>query len=143
MHSITRARERFVRPTAHHAPESTRRMIDLAPLLGSWINFDAQSAGIARAEISEEGGEVIISPLASAGSDRSSWGAASATIFSSDVALHTAIGLRAAFDLGFQHVLLVGYVNRGLLTLEAATTFVDGSQRSRYFTRQHYYRLPL
>jgi hypothetical protein len=62
-------------------------------------------------------------------------------VFADDVAGDAAWAFRAGFDLGWQRVELFGYLNRGVLAVDAGTTFTDGSGRSDYFTRELFYRL--
>jgi len=116
--------------------------IDVAPLLATWVNFDAASRGIVRAEIVRSQSSLLLRPFGASESGLLSWDEAECTPLSDDTSNFKASGLITSFDLGFQRVLVVGYVNRGLLTLEAATIFTDGSPRARYMTRQHFYRLP-
>ncbi|WP_394829476.1 hypothetical protein [Pendulispora albinea] len=141
--SVSRERDRFARPV--HIGTNRREtgpVIELAPLLGTWVNFDRTSRGILRAELARAGDALTVRPFGASDSGLLEWGSAAATVLSDDVARTRAIGLIAAFDLRFQRVVLYGYVNRGLLTFEAATTFTDDSPRARYLTRQHFYRLP-
>jgi hypothetical protein len=61
-------------------------------------------------------------------------------VFSDDVGGDEVWGFRASYDHGFERVELFGYLNRGLLCVEAGTTFTDSSGRSPYFTRTFLYR---
>lgn len=128
MNRLTRARDHF------------DTEIDVQPLLGTWINFDRAAVGIVRAELVRSRDGVL--HLAAMTSDDARWDAVPVTVFSDDVARRRAAALLASFALAHQSVAVAGYVARGLLTLEAATTFTDGSGRSQHYVRQHFYRIP-
>ena len=51
---ISRARDLL------EAPRPIARETDLAPLVGTWVNFDERSTGIARVEIADREGELIV-----------------------------------------------------------------------------------
>jgi len=129
MTRLTRARERFVTET------------DMELMLGTWINFEKDFIGIVRAELtcSRDG---VLHLAATAEPDHARWDAVPAAVFSEDVAQRRGAALVASFTLADRSVGVVGYQARGILTLETATTFTDGSGRSPHYIRQHFYRLP-
>ena len=131
----TRARERPARAPAER-PE-----IGLAPLLGTWVVFESGTTGITRVEI-EAGGDVPTARVyGSAEEGEREWGTSPAPVFADDVGGDEAWAFRAAYDHGWQRVELFGYLNRGVLAVDAGTTFTDGSARSNYFTRELFYKL--
>jgi len=139
------AQQGFTRDRDRIRDASQEVDVDVTPLLATWVNFDATSRGIVRAEIVRNDARDKGISIRSFGANEAgllSWDSAPAIPLSDDAAQHKSSGLITSLDLGFQRLVLVGYVNRGLLTLEAATTFTDGSPRARYLTRQHFYRLP-
>jgi hypothetical protein len=131
----TRAREVLDRAPVER-PE-----IDLAPLLGTWVVFEPGTTGITRVEIEMDGDEVSARVYGSGEESAGEWGASPARAFADDVAGDQAWAFRAGFDHGWQSVQLFGYLNRGVLAVDAGTTFTDGSPRSNYFTRELFYRL--
>lgn len=132
----TRARE-----TPDRAP-AERPEIDVGPLLGTWVVFESGTTGITRVEI-EAGGDVPTARVYGSAQDGATeWGTSPAPVFADDVAGDAAWAFRAAYDHGWQRVELFGYLNRGVLAVDAGTTFTDGSARSNYFTRELFYRLP-
>ena len=131
----TRERERLDRAAAER-PE-----IDLAPLLGTWVVFEPGTTGITRVEIEADGDQVTARVHGSGEDGAGEWGASPAQVFADDVAGDQGWAFRAGFDHGWQRVQLFGYLNRGVLAVDAGTTFTDGSPRSNYFTRELFYRL--
>jgi hypothetical protein len=131
----TRARERPEREPAER-PE-----IDLGPLLGTWVVFESGTTGITRVEIEARDDVPTARVFGSAEKGEPEWGTSPAPVFADDVAGDEAWAFRAAYDHGWQRVELFGYLNRGVLAVDAGTTFTDGSARSNYFTRELFYRL--
>jgi hypothetical protein len=129
---LTRARDRL------EGEPSAR--IDLTALLGTWVIFADDTSGLTRVEIAESNGSVRARTFGSASRGEADWGEAELSVFSDDVAGTDAWGFLAAYDHGYERVELNGYLNRGLLAVEAATTFSDSSGRSPYFTRTFMYR---
>ena len=127
----TRARERPDR-----APDS-KPEVDLGPLLGTWVVFESGTTGITRVEIESDGVRVF----GSGDDGETEWGDSPAPVFAGDVAGSEAWAFRAGYDHGWQRVELFGYLNRGVLAVDAGTTFTDGSGRSDYFTRELFFRL--
>jgi hypothetical protein len=131
----TRARDRL-----DPAP-ATRPEIDLAPLLGSWVVFEPGTTGITKVEVEASGGSVSARVYGSGADGQPDWGTAPATVFTDDVGGDEAWAFRCGYDHGWQRVELFGYLNRGVLAVDAGTSFADGDPRSDYFTRELFYRL--
>ena len=130
----TRARDRLD-PAPASKPET-----DLAPLLGIWVVFEPGTTGITRVEIEADGDTASARVCGSADGGAPEWGTSPAPVFADDVAGDEAWAFRAGYDHGWQRVQLFGYLNRGVLAVDAGTTFTDGSPRSNYFTRELFYR---
>lgn len=131
----TRAREEPDRAPAER-PE-----LDLAPLLGTWVVFESGTTGIVRVEIEADGEGAGVRVFGSGDDGETEWGSSPAPAFADDVGGSEAWAFRAGYDHGWQRVELFGYLNRGVLAIDAGTTFTDGSERSNYFTRELFYRL--
>lgn len=114
--------------------------LDLEPLLGDWVIFAEETTGISRVEIDATDGEVGLRAFGSGRGETPDWGRTEARVFADDVDGREVWGFRACYDHGSERVELFGYLNRGLLAVEAATTFPDGDGRSDYFTRTFMYR---
>jgi len=115
------------------------RPVDLSPLTGTWVNFDTASTGIHHLEIADRNDRLIVRIWGTGRPDPHDWGEAVAEPFTDGVGLHAAVAFRAVYDLGFARVMIACYLNKRLLVVDAYTVFQDGSGRSPYFQRDHFY----
>lgn len=129
------SRTRDVIETGPHPP----RPVDLAPLTGLWVNFDAASTGIHHLEIADRSGRLTVRTWGTGAPAPHDWGEVEAEPFTDGVALQTAVAFRAEYAVGFARVMLACYLNKRLLVVDAYTVFQDGSGRSPYFQRDHFY----
>jgi hypothetical protein len=104
--------------------------IDPSPLLGDWTNYQATSRNIASLTITLD--EVLMLRI-------DGWGEAIASPFALTTAGGEAVAFRAAYDFDFANIAIFAYLNKRLLVADAYTTFHDGSGRSSYFVRDHFY----
>jgi hypothetical protein len=114
--------------------------LDVAPLEGRWITFAGGARGIAEVEVAPAADGAEIRVLGSAPDGEPDWGTAAARLYAGDVGGSEVWGFRASYDHGYERVQLYAYLNRGLLCVEAGTTFTDASGRAPYFTRSFYFR---
>jgi hypothetical protein len=119
----------------------SRPDVGLEPLLGAWVVFEPGTTGITRVEIEADGDAATARVFGSGDDGAPEWGSSPAPVFADDVGGDEAWAFRAGFDHGWQRVELFGYLNRGVLAVDAGTTFPDGSGRSDYFTRELFFRL--
>lgn len=125
------------------ASESTTRpkAIGLDPLLGTWSIFKPGGSGLTRVDVFEDGGRVMAHAYgSSADGDIPDWGVAQARVFADDPAGGEVWAFRADYELAHQRVGLYGYLNRGLLAIDIATTFTDNSGRRDYYSRTFFFR---
>lgn len=123
------------------APEGalTTPRVDLTPLVATWRSFDLGSNRVARLQVSERDGQLLVRPHGVWTPRQPQWQEAVGTVYTEDVSLTTAVAFATSYALDQCEVQMVGYVNRRLLTIEAGTTFLDGNRQSPYFTREHFY----
>lgn len=113
--------------------------VDLSPLLGTWVNFDVTSRGIAWLELAEGDGGLAVRVFGTAPPESIDWGEIPAFPFTDGVGLQAAVAFNAFYDFGSWTVTLACYLNKRLLVVDAYTRFQDGSGRSAYFARDHFY----
>jgi hypothetical protein len=117
-------------------PSGIVTTIDAAPLLGDWINYDTSSRNIAGLTIVRRGDAVI---LRITGAPDVDWGETPIDAFSLTTAGGEAASFRAAYDFDFARIAILAYLNKRLLVVDAYTIFHDGSGRSNYFARDHFW----
>ena len=110
--------------------------IDPSPLLGEWLNYDVGSRNIASLTVTQRGDDVI---LRITGVPDFDWGEMTVSPFALTVAGGEAVAFKAAYDFDFLRVAVLAYLNKRLLVVDAYCTFHDGSGRSSYFARDHFY----
>lgn len=129
---ITRARDRLVGATPN-------ALVDPSTLVGTWLNYDPSSRGIFRVIIAGERGALSVRIFGSGDPSPIDWGETPADAFAGDVASEEAVGFKAFYALESLRTMLLSYLNNRLLVVDAYTTFHDGSGRSSYFSRDHFY----
>lgn len=117
------------------APDRTTP-IDPSPLLGDWLNYDVTSRNIAGLTLAERGDDLV---LRITGVPDVDWGEMIASPFALAVTGGEAVAFKAAYDFGFVNIDVLAYLNKRLLVVDAYSTFHDGSGRSSYFARDHFY----
>jgi hypothetical protein len=127
------------RPAPVPGPGPAGLAVDLAPLSGDWINFDAGTTGLVRVEVAPRAGALAVRAFGADTEGACDWGEVAGDAFTDGVGLRTAVAFTALYDLGFARVRLAAYLNKRLLVVDAYGTFHDGSGRSPYFQRDHFY----
>jgi len=119
------------------------RIIDPAPLVGTWVNFDTASRGLARVVVSGDGaggsGNLRVRAFGAGSPAPVDWGEVAGEPFADGVTLQAAVGFTAVYGFGGMRVMLASYLNKRLLVVDAYTRFHDGSGRAGYFARDHFY----
>jgi hypothetical protein len=120
--------------------------IDPSPLVGSWVNFDTASRGLARVVVAVDSdgngggsGDLTVRAFGAGSSERRDWGEVPGEPFADGASLASAVAFTARYDFGSHTVTLACYLNKRLLVVDAYTRFHDGSGRSGYFARDHFY----
>ncbi|HXH41346.1 MAG TPA: hypothetical protein VNN08_22145 [Thermoanaerobaculia bacterium] len=112
-----------------------RTALDLSPLLGTWMNTNASSRGVARLHITKAA-DARLAVTAHAGE---SWGPAMAHPYSVDgFEGRHALAFNTTFDLGAMDVRLQANIKAGVLVIVFLTRFHD--DRANLFIREFYYR---
>jgi len=123
-------------------PRPVGRILDPAPLLGTWVNFDAASRGLSRLLVSSatgQPGQIAVRAFGVGSPEPVDWDEVTGSPFADGVTLAAAVGFTALYDFGIMSVMLASYLNKRLLVVDAYTRFHDGSGRVGYFARDHFY----
>lgn len=142
----TRSAIRYVRAADRvGADEAPLRLgsIDLAPVLGPWRNSNDCTRGVSRFTVSERDGQLWVQSWAADPDVGGScdWGeVAVQTLYTAGPRSVLACGFTATFDHGHARTQVQTNQNHGVTVLAAFTTFVDGSGRQNYLSREFYQR---
>jgi hypothetical protein len=123
--------------------------VDPSPLVGTWVSFDAATRGLVRVVVARHGGRLAVRTFGASSPAPQDWGAVVGDAFAGGVDRvdgvggvegAAAVGFTARYRFGFVDVLLAAYLNRRLLVVDCYSVFGDGSGRSSYFSRDHFYQ---
>jgi hypothetical protein len=111
-------------------------------MVRSWANTNPATQGISRVRIRSVEGQLRISVEGAAQGDSCHWGeVAIEAVYAENAASRRGMAFVARYRFGFLETLLEGNVNAGLLVLGAFHTFLDGSRRSNYFSREFFHEV--
>jgi hypothetical protein len=138
---ITRRRDAAAAaaPQIVGAPRVAVPAIDPSPLLGSWVSFTGATGGIVKVEVASRGGELRVRAFGSFPTGPHDWGEVAGAAFAGGVDTAAAVGFTALYRFGFLDTLLAAYLNLRLLVVDSYNVFRDGSGRSSYFARDHFF----
>ena len=123
-----------------HGLAADRGGVDPRTLVGAWVNFDLTSKGVVEVAIAQQEADLTVRTFGACSPSPCDWGTVGAEAFAG-VGDRDAVGFKAHYDFGSVDTLLVAYLNLRLLVVDSYTTFRDGSGRSRYFLRDHFYQV--
>ena len=124
----------------HNGAAEVRHAIDFSPIAGTWINFDRQTRGTLRVIVTGGNDGLQVHILGACSPEPCDWGAVPASAFAESVSADRAVGFRAFYDFGFLETMVAAYLNQRLLVVDTYNQFRDGSGRSPYFLRDHFYQ---
>ena len=112
--------------------------MELGALLGTWINSNPDTSGIA--VITATGAEEKLTLRISAVGPEGliDWGEARAEVFAANPAANAGAGFTCRYDFGFAEARLQGMIMKGLLVLAQFHLFKDDSGRASYFLREYF-----
>lgn len=153
-YSAGKADRRFAREFFYKASSSTNRPLPpedrcaarTAPatasaFVGTWRNTNSESSGIASVSFATTSAGATMHILGSEAGGERDWGTTPVDIYTESGVSHEPARIKANYDLGFQDVLLHGWVKQGILVFALFRRFTDGSGRSNYFDREFFYRV--
>lgn len=112
--------------------------VDVSAILGTWLNSNPETNGIARMVVAGAGGKLTLRVYAVGPVGPIDWGEADVQVFSSSPSARDAAGFTCLYDFGFAEARLQAMILKGLIVLAQIHTFKDGSGRADYFVREYY-----
>ena len=112
--------------------------IDLSGLMGTWINTNPDSGGIARLVISGSNESPSLRAYAIGPDGSIDWGSAELKVFRAGPASRVAAGFMSSYDFGFAETQLQAMILKGLIVLVQTHHFKDNSNRADYFVREYF-----
>lgn len=118
------------------------RELETSSMVRSWANTNPSTQGIASVRIRSVAGQLRITIEGAVQGAPFNWGeAAIEAVYAENAASRRGMAFVARYRFGFLETLLEGNVNAGLLVLAAFHTFLDGSRRSNYFSREFFHEV--
>ena len=112
--------------------------IDHAGLIGTWVNSNPDTRGIARMVVAERDGNLSVQAYAIGPDGLIDWGSTGLTVFGSSPSSDEAAGFACRYDFGFAETLLQGMLLKGLMVLAQLHDFKDDSNRVSFFVREYF-----
>ena len=112
--------------------------IDTSGLIGTWINSNPNTSGIARIVISRSNGNLSLRAYAVSPEGLIDWGSVDINVFASTPTSEAGAGFTCLYDFGFAEARLQGMIMKGLLVLAQLQKFKDESGRVDYFVREYF-----
>jgi hypothetical protein len=122
--------------------DPSARGLNADKLAGRWLNTNRETRGIAEIVIERDGEGFGVSAAGVGEAGPIEWPRVRADVLANleEEAGQRAVALAAVFDFGFMRAETYLRVNKGVLVIVLFNTFLDGSGRSDYVTREFYYR---
>jgi hypothetical protein len=105
-------------------------VISPEPLLGTWLNTNHSTQGIARAVLAGRGQNIKLRIYAADDPALRDWGETEASLFAADTGSTEAMAFSAFYDFGFMETYLQAHVRQGVLIIAKFDRFKDKSGRS-------------
>jgi len=112
--------------------------MNTSDLIGTWINSNPNTSGIARIVISSSGEKLSLRAYAVSPEGLIDWGSVDINAFASTPTSDVAAGFMCLYDLGFAEARLQAMIMKGLLVLAQLQKFKDDSGRVDYFVREYF-----
>jgi hypothetical protein len=130
---------------ANDLPKASERAaggttINPSLLVGVWHSTNRETRGIIRLVLLEQQGALTLQAFGAAESSEIDWGTVQGQAFAVDVDGVEGVAFRAFYDFGFLQTVVAAYLNNRILVVDTYNTFKDGSARSDYFLRDHFYQ---
>ena len=111
-----------------------------ASIVGNWVNVNAASRGLVRITLQAGPTGLTVHAYGSCSPTPCDWGVAPARAYSAGVDAKPAEAFTAVYKQGFKESILTGQLERGMLAVDNFSTFLDGSSRNDYHSRDYFRR---
>lgn len=112
--------------------------IDSSGLIGTWVNSNPDTTGIARMVMSESDGNLSLRIYAVGPDGLIDWSTTDVMVCGATAASRAGAGFTCLYDFGFAETRLQGMIMKGLLVLAQFHSFKDDSNRVAYFVREYF-----
>lgn len=112
--------------------------VDYSALLGTWVNSNPETTGIARMVMTEADGKLSLRVYAIGPDGLIDWGTTEVSVLMSSPASRVPAGFSCLYDFGFAETRLQAMILKGLTVLAQFHIFKDDSRRVDYFVREYY-----
>jgi hypothetical protein len=120
-------------------PFTTQRALEMRRLVGTWVNTNHATRGIAKVILIASEGKLFIRVFGACDPTPCHWGEVEAdNLYSDSISSQSASAFTAQYRFDFAETRLQANWNQGLLVVGSFSTFTDGSNRSNYFSREFF-----
>ena len=117
---------------------NTAEPIEFSQWVGTWVNSNPGTTGIARLMISGGDREFFLEIHAVGPDGAIPWGKTPIKTLAPHPAAHRGAGFTCSYDFGFVTVRLQAMIVKGLIVLGQFHSFKDDSGRADFFVREYY-----
>ena len=114
--------------------------VDPTPLVGTWLNTDKATPGIAKMIMSIRDGALVVRAFGACEPSPCDWGEVDAVVYSSGVDSNEGMAFTARYRFDFLETIIAVYLKSGILVLDSFNSFDDNSGRNDYFSREFFYQ---
>jgi len=126
-----------IRDRVEIVPEGSEAIND-SGLIGTWINSNTKTNGIARMVVTRTDGQLYLRTYAIGPDALLDWGPAPIEVLTSSASSRVGAGFSCRYDFGFGETRLQGMIMKGLLVLAQFHSFKDTSKRASFFVREYF-----
>jgi hypothetical protein len=132
--ATTAAAVKYNKP-ADHLASPMGGALNLAPLVGTWVNVNAATRDIVRLVLTNNSGTLEVQAFGACTPTPCNWGQIAGLAYAASVAGGSAVAFSANYAFGFKNTILTGHLDGEMMIVEDFNVFEDGSGRSPYFTQ--------
>jgi hypothetical protein len=111
---------------------------DFSALVGTWVNSNPDTTGVARMVVTQSGEELLLRVYAIGPDGLIDWGLAELDLFMASPSSRVITGFTCLYDFGFVETRLQAMILKGLIVLAQIHRFKDDSKRADYFVREYF-----